>query len=69
MIFRNNEPYDLNTDPDNIWNAIGSYMDDDIREAVHAELAPCTAQEFLERYVELDPDFAGLLKIEFSIEF
>lgn len=28
-------------------------MDDDLREQVHAELAPCTEEEFLERYKEL----------------
>ena len=25
------------------WEAIAAYMNDDIREQVHAELAPCTA--------------------------
>lgn len=29
------------------------YMDDDIRERVHAELAPCTDREFLELYLAL----------------
>ena len=28
-------------------------MDDELREQVHAELAPCTYQEFLDRYCEL----------------
>lgn len=28
-------------------------MDDDLREQVHAELAPCTDEEFLTRYQEL----------------
>lgn len=49
-------------------DAIASYMDDDIREKVHAELAPCTNKEFLKRYLELDNDFETLLKDEFSIE-
>lgn len=40
---------------------IGSYMDDDIREQVHAELAPCTHDEFIARYLELDPDFEDFL--------
>ena len=48
-------------------DAIAMYMDDDIRETVHAELAPCTPDEFLTRYVELDPDFAYLLDSEFCI--
>ena len=30
-----------------------SMMDDEIREQVHAELAPCTDEEFLTRYQEL----------------
>ena len=29
------------------------YMDDEIREAVHRELAPCSEVEFLMRYLEL----------------
>lgn len=32
------------------------YMDDDTREAVNAELAPCTELEFLERYLDLAPE-------------
>lgn len=40
------------------WEDIVSYMDDDIREQVHFELAPCTATEFMERYLELDEEFA-----------
>ena len=31
-------------------------MDDDARETVHDELAPCTDLEFLTRYLELAPD-------------
>ena len=27
-------------------------MDDEIREAVHADLAPCTDQEFIDEYVK-----------------
>ena len=33
-----------------------NYMDDDTREAVHNECAPCTDVEFLTRYLELAPD-------------
>lgn len=32
------------------------YMDDDIREQVHRELAPCTDAEFLNKYLELATD-------------
>lgn len=49
------------------WDAIASYMDDEKREQVHAELAPCSEQKFLDRYLELDPDFADLLWDEFRI--
>lgn len=33
-----------------------NYMDDDTREAVHNEIAPCTDIEFLTRYLEIAPD-------------
>ena len=46
---------------------IATYMDDEIREQVHIELAPCTPEQFLKRYVELDPDFEDLLFSEFNI--
>lgn len=49
-------------------DVIATYMNDEIREKVHFELAPCTPEEFLKRYVELDPDFEELLISEFSIE-
>lgn len=32
------------------------YMVDDIRDQVHAELAPCTDLEFLTRYLALSDD-------------
>lgn len=49
------------------WDIIASYMDDDIREDLHARLAPCSREKFLARYLNRDPQFAGLLKSEFSI--
>lgn len=30
---------------------IANYMDDDIREAVHRDMAPCTDEEFLTEYM------------------
>lgn len=30
-----------------------NYMDDEFREEVHNELAPCTDLEFLKRYLEI----------------
>ena len=38
------------------WDVVVNYMDDDIRERVHDELAPCTEEEFLNRYLELSDD-------------
>lgn len=36
-------------------------MDDSIREEVHRQLAPCSADEFMSAYLELDPDFLDTL--------
>lgn len=33
------------------FDAAVNLMDDEIREAVHADLAPCTDQEFMDEYV------------------
>lgn len=38
-----------------LWDALVGAMDDDAREQVHAELAPCTEIEFLARYLEVAP--------------
>lgn len=51
-----------------LMNTISTYMNDVIREKVHFELAPCSQEEFLKRYLELDSDFAKLLYNEFGIE-
>ncbi len=34
------------------WDITVSYMDDEIREELHTELAPCTKELFLEKYKE-----------------
>ena len=34
-------------------DALAMLMDDEIRERVHSELAPCTDEAFLVRYLEL----------------
>lgn len=47
------------------WEVIEALMDDDIRERVAFELAPCTEEEFLKRYLELDSDFQTVLDNEF----
>ena len=62
---RYREEYKLSEE---LLDTIATYMDDDKREKVHFELAPCEPEEFLKRYLELDPDFEDVLKSEFSIE-
>lgn len=52
----------------NIMDAIAVYMDDEKREQVHYELAPCAPEEFLKRYLELDSDFEEILQSEFGIK-
>lgn len=47
---------------------IASYMDDEIREHLHFELAPCTPEEFLSAYLDADPDFESLIENEFDFE-
>ena len=39
-----------------LWEAVVSMMDDDIREQVHAELAPGSEEDFLTRYLDLATD-------------
>lgn len=51
-----------------LMDTIASYMDDGKREEIHAELAPCEPEQFLKRYLEIDPEFAELLEAEFNIE-
>lgn len=49
-------------------DAIAVLMDDETREKVHRESAPCEPIEFLKRYCELEPRFETVLKNEFGIE-
>ena len=49
-------------------DVIATYMNDDIREDIAFELAPCSPDEFITEYVKRDPKFVDLLKSEFSIE-
>lgn len=41
------------------WEATTALMDDDIREALHAKLAPCTKEEFLEAYMQAHEEAFG----------
>lgn len=49
-------------------DVIATYMNDEIRECIHNEMLYDTPEDFLRKYVVLDPDFEVLLKSEFSIE-
>lgn len=62
---RYGEHYELTQE---VMDNIARYMDDDIRELLHCKLAPCKPETFLKVYLKRDPDFAELLKEEFSIE-
>lgn len=53
---------------DDDMNMIASYMDDEIREALHSELAPCTHEEFIAAYLERDPEFIAILRSEFDFD-
>lgn len=50
-----------------VMDAIAVLMDDEKREKVHYEFAPCSNEKFLEEYVKLDPDFELVLYVEFGI--
>lgn len=39
-----------------LWDNVVQAMDDEVREIVHAEIAPCTELEFLSRYLEIAAD-------------
>ena len=47
---------------------IAEYMDDDIRELLHFELAPCSPEEFLKAYIDEDESIIEILKNEFEFE-
>lgn len=48
-------------------DTIASYMNDEIREDLHLEMAPCEPEDFLREYLKRDPEFETLLKQEFEI--
>lgn len=43
-------------------------MNESLHEKVHAELAPCTNDQFVQRYCQLDPGFADTMYGEFNID-
>ncbi len=44
----------------NLYDAAVMLMDDDIREELHREIAPCTELEFLEAYMERHEEKYGM---------
>lgn len=40
-----------------LMNEIATYMNDEIREDIHVDLAACTPEQFLTAYCNADPDF------------
>lgn len=57
----------------NGWQSLADYMDDDIREGVHADLSPCTRTEFLSEYIRRDPNwfgtsYMGVVSIEVPVD-
>ena len=48
--------------------AITIFMDGDIREQVHRELARCSNNEFIKRYCELGAEFESIVKSELGID-
>lgn len=52
---------------DELAETISSYMNDEIREELHNEIAPCTFNKFLKEYCDRDLDFEDLLENEFTI--
>lgn len=51
-----------------LMETISTYMEDDIRESIHFNLAPCSNEDFLKAYCKADPDFSILLWSEFRID-
>lgn len=52
-----------------LMNEVATYMNDEIREDIHLELASCTPEQFLAAYCNADPDFKKwCLNDIFSIE-
>jgi hypothetical protein len=42
-----------------LYNVAVEMMDDEIRERLHMEMAPCTAEEFLEAYMKAHKEKFG----------
>ena len=47
---------------------IFSRMNADKREDVFKKIAPCSDEDFIKTYLDLDPDFEKILNDEFGVE-
>ena len=50
----------------NLYDYVVTLMDDEIRESVHAEYAPCSEVLFIKKYIQADPAFGDMLDTEFN---
>ena len=54
-------------------DVIATYMDDDLREALHEDIAPCTPEYFLREYIwrykDEDPGFLTVMKEAFNTKW
>lgn len=64
MLRKNGQDFELRQDQ---MDVIAMYMDDDIREDLHGDLAPCSPELFLREYCARDKNFENLLWQEFSV--
>lgn len=52
-----------------LMQAIAECMNSRLRDRVQSEMAPCTTEEFLERYCEYDRYFENFLLHQFHLTF
>lgn len=51
-----------------IMEVIAKHMNNELREQVYSELPSCEPEEFINRYLELEPNFEYLLDLGFGIK-
>lgn len=53
---------------DEVMEMLEIYMDDELREKAHYNVAPCTNDEFLKEYCKLDVTFTEFVQKEFGLD-
>lgn len=53
---------------DEVMEMLEIYMDDELRERAHYNVAPCSNDAFLKEYCKLDDTFAELVQKEFGLD-